>query len=540
METVAPHRNSPGASLKALLWLKWRVTRNSYRRVLKRRSAPLIVVGLGAAFLLEVLLFVGLVGAVSYLRSTGFPAPDGFTWSAVALIPLYALLLMPSAMGVELQTQIDARRLLPYPVRVREIFFGAAVGRALGLWFPIPFLAPPIAAALVVAAPALFELPQAALAIALVVFQGIFLSQLITITFQSSVSSRRTRDAVAFVAVFVTMLVWAALQLWVFGNLGSREALVGRVSEGYMPPILAGRVMADPWGAIGLGALGLLAAETLVTFVVGSALSHYFLNIRVPTRSAARRERPIAVPRLALAPHGNLAVWKDRIYLRRDPLVKAAAYGTLMLVVVAIVSSATTQIADPRVAGGFFLAVFAFLAPWTFLSGLGANLFGVEDGLAFLLASPADRRAFLRGKAVFLIAVSTAVGSSTLAASSMIFDRLDLLPASAAFLFVISIGLTAAGLLSSSFFPSQAAREGFRRKTVSGAGLAMFTVVGLLFLVPIGFASGLPSLFGNRILLLATAPLAVAVEVVFLRSALETAVRRLERDEGAVLMAVKG
>jgi hypothetical protein len=515
------------------------VSLNSYRRLLRRKRGALLFVGLGAAFALEVLLFVGLIGAVGFLRASGFVPPSGFEWTAVALLPLYFILLTPTATGVELQTQIDARKLLPYPLRVRELFLGAAVGRAFGLLVPIPFLAPPIVAAFLLSPSGIVGFAPAAAATALLVFQGIFLAQLLTLAFQSSVSSRRARDTLAFVAVFVAMLIWAALQLWVFGNLGSREALVGRLAQGNLPPVLVGRVMVDPWGPSGLSALALLSAETVATFVVGVVVSHYFLNVRVPTKPAARAARAIKIPTLPVSAHANLLLWKDRIYLRRDPFVKAAAYGTLMLVVVAIVSSSTTRSVDPRQSGGFFLAIFSFLAPWTFLLGLGANLFGVEDGLAFLFASPADRRAFLRAKAIFLVGMATGLSGLTLTGCAAIFDRLDLLPTSVAFTFTIALGLTAAAMLSSAFFPSHATREGFRRKSVSGAGLATFTFIGIMFLIPVAFASGLPTLFGSRLFLFATLPAAAAVELMFLRSSVDAAVAHISRDEGDVLLKVK-
>lgn len=539
MEAVARHGLGAAGNLRAILWLKWRVTVNSYRRLLRRPRGALILGGLGTAFVIECAVFTFLVLAVDFLRRSGFDAPAGFTWVSAALIPLFVMLLSPSATGVELQTQVDARKLLPYPLRMRELFLGAGLGRALGLLAPVPFLVPPLVAAMAIAPHDLAGLPLSAAALTLLVLQAIFFSQLLTVSFQSSVSSRRNRDTAAFAAVFIAMLIWAALQLWVFGNLGSREALIARISEGNMPPVLAGRVLTAPWSTAGLEALGLLTIETVATFGAGAALSHYFLNVRVATKSKPKSARAMGVQELPISQVGNVLVWKDRIYLRRDPFVKSATYGTLMLVIVAIVSSATTRIADPRQAGGFFLAVYAFLAPWTFLLGLGANIFGVEDGLPFLLATPADRRSFLRAKAVFLVTACTGVGALTLAAAGTIFNRLDLLPSSIAFLFVITLALTASGMISSAYAPSQAAREGFRRKTVSGTGLVVFTGLGLAFLIPVGFASGLPALMGNRWLLLATLPLAAAAEYVLLRAMIDAAASRLTRDEGEVLLRVK-
>jgi len=527
------------ANQRTLLWLKWRVTANSYRRALRRRRGWLTFAGLALAFTVEWLVFAGLVAAVGYLKAAGFVQPPGFEWTAVALLPLYLLLLLPSATGVELQTQVEARKLLPYPVRVRELFLGAALGRTLGLLAPVPFLVPPVVAAFVLSSSGAAGMAPGLLALGLLLLQGVFLSQLIAITFQSSVASRQGRDALAFAGVFIAMLGWAALQLWVFGNLGSREALLSRVSEGNLPPVLVGRVLADPWGAGGLWAMGLLAAETLATFVAGTALSHYFLNIRVASRPAARAVRAIEVQALPLSPHANLLLWKDRIYLKRDPLVRAAAYGTLMLVVVAIVSSATTRVADPRTAGAFFLAVFSFVAPWTFLSGLGANLFGAEDGLSFLLASPADRREFLRAKAVFLVVVAAIVSAATLIGCALIFNRADLLPVALSSTVAIAVGLTAAGMLSSAFFPSPVSREGFRRKTVSGAGLGVFSALGLLFLVPVALANGVPAALGNRLLLLGTVPLAFALEVALLYTSVGEAARKVEADEGEILLRVR-
>jgi len=95
-------------------------------------------------------------------------------------------------------------------------------------------------------------------------------------------------------------------------------------------------------------------------------------------------------------------------------------------------------------------------------------------------------------------------------------------------------------MISSAYFPTQAVREGFRRKTVSGLGLATFSLLGLLFLVPVGIAGGLPTLFGNRTLLLLTVPAALAVEYAFLRTSVELALEKIGRDEGEVLLRVRG
>lgn len=532
---------SAGALLnqRTFLWLKWRVTVNAYRRALARPRWWLTVLGLALAFAVLSFAFVGLVAAAGYLKAHGFVPPAGFEWTALALLPLYGLLLLPSATGVELQTQIEARKLLPYPVRIREVFLGAGLGRGLGLLLPVPFLVPPVAAAFALSPSGLSGFLPGLGALTLLVLQAIFLCQLIAITFQSSVASRQGRDTIAFAGVFIAMLAWAGLQLWVFGNLGSREALLSKLSEGNLPPVLVGRVLSDPWGANGLWAGALLGVETLATYVGGTALSHYFLNIRVASRPAAKAVRGIEVQALPLSDHANLLLWKDRIYLRRDPLVKAAAYGTLMLVVVAVVSSATTRLADPRVAGSFFLAIFSFMAPWTFLSGLGANLLGAEDGLPFLLASPAKRREFLRGKAVFLVVVAALVSAATLTGCAAIFNRADLLPVAVGSTLAVAVALTAAGMLSSAFFPSSVSREGFRRKTVSGAGLGVFTLIGVLLVVPVVVANGLPTALGNRFLLLATLPLAVAFELVALQLSITAAARRVTADEGEVLLRVK-
>jgi len=89
----------PGAiaNQRTLLWLKWRVTANSYRRALRRRRGWLTFAGLALAFTVEWLVFAGLVAAVGYLKAAGFVQPPGFEWTAVALLPLYLLLLLPSA-----------------------------------------------------------------------------------------------------------------------------------------------------------------------------------------------------------------------------------------------------------------------------------------------------------------------------------------------------------------------------------------------------------------------------------------------------------
>lgn len=94
-------------------------------------------------------------------------------------------------------------------------------------------------------------------------------------------------------------------------------------------------------------------------------------------------------------------------------------------------------------------------------------------------------------------------------------------------------------MISSAFFPSPVSREGFRRKTVSGAGLGVFSALGCLSLVLVLLANGVPAVLGNRLLLLGTVPLAIVLEAAALYASVNEAARRLAADEGDVLTRIK-
>ncbi len=125
--------------LRTLLWLRWRLTRNQWRRggqVNAVISMIVSAIGLGLAV-------VGGVGGLLlgvFAMSKASPQESMFIWDAIVAIFLFIWLL---GLVTEIQRSevIDASRLMHLPVLLREIFFlnyaASHVCLSLAIWVPM-------------------------------------------------------------------------------------------------------------------------------------------------------------------------------------------------------------------------------------------------------------------------------------------------------------------------------------------------------------------------------------------------------------------
>src|SRR5208282_3739105 len=145
--------------VKTILWLRWQLTRNQWRRSGGLGAVLTVIIG-GAGLLLGLLCFIGgLAGAIFGLR-TAPPLAVMFVWFGITIA---FLIFWMVGLLTELQRSetIDLQRLMHLPV-------------ALGQMFVINYLVSHLALSIILCVPAMLGL-----AIGLVIARGLEMSLLI-------------------------------------------------------------------------------------------------------------------------------------------------------------------------------------------------------------------------------------------------------------------------------------------------------------------------------------------------------------------------
>jgi ABC-2 type transport system permease protein len=430
--------------LKTILWLRWRLMCNQWRRTGGLGAVITIFVGVGAVVLGMASFTGGLLGAIFGLGKEASPQIIMFVWLGVTIIFLFLWLI---GLLTELQRSetIDLQKLMHLPV-------------ALGQMFSINFLVSHFALSIVLVVPAMFGL-GIGLAIergpVMILLIPLALSMVLMVTawtyclrgwLATMMTNPRRRRTVIVSITMAFILVSQAPNLYfnVFlRNISSKPAATGEESRhqreaeearnaatkkmlthlesarDFIPPLwvpIGAQNLAEgnplpallgTFGCAGIATLGLRRAyrgtvrfyhgETGGKAAVRTNVSNEVKKIRVP-RAAGQNdflERSIPfVPEQSAA----LALATLRSMLRA-PEVKMA-WGTSLIVTLILGFSfffrTTSNLPD---AAKPFIASVSVVFPIFFLAQFFGNLFGFDrDGFRALILSPVDRRLILLGK----------------------------------------------------------------------------------------------------------------------------------------------
>jgi ABC-2 type transport system permease protein len=545
------------SQLWALVWLKWRLFRNSLRsrRAVAGKAAALL--GTLAALALALVVSFGL-GAAAYAFTSPEAAARGFT--AQGFVFLFFIFttaflmwaLMPLALGGG--GRFEPGRMLLYPVSLGRLF-------AFDLFSDLTSLTA------IFAVPAVLSLGLGAglangrvgaglaLGLSCAAF-GLGLSKLLSAGVGALMRRRRTRGETVLALLGAVLGLTGALLGQLMPFMERYAAYLERLR--WTPPGAAASALTE---GLRPGGEGLFVASLALLWLYAAAcvLAAY----RVARRTALGAEGGAgkrAAPRKAeaagaeayagwrlpfLSAELSAVVEKELRYAARNAQLRVIILMAVGLTVVMRMTVAGgggrrgLTLATPYAEGAG--TVFTVLYTFTLMSPLTTNLFGYEGGgMRALVLSPVARRTFLLGKNLALTAVTAALVAASVVAGGLFFRDLTWETALFALLsFVTFAGLfNAFGNWLSLQFPKRV--EFGKRMNRSGvAGLLILPFFVLLLALPAlaVLAAHLAASTALKYVILAAFATLSAVTYVLLLAPQGRALARRELD---ILEAVTG
>ena len=497
------------SQLGTLIWLKWRLLRNSLRssRAVVNRVASIFGMTIALAFALILALVLGLV-AYTLTQPEGFGSalhrtatrdvPESLSTEFIFFSIFGVVYLMWATVPLSLGggKQFEAGKLLMYPITLRKLFAVDFISEFTTLHSV--FLVPAVLALCIGAglgSGKLWITQIAAIPAALV---GVGLSKWLSTIIGSLLRRKRARGETLVAMLGV-----------VFG--------LGAAVAGQIVPLLfkhADSLRSLRWTPPGAAAFLLVGnpASDSITYVAAFlTLSAYAIVLIVATywivrRSAlgieGRRKQKVVVESDETAVYSgwqlpllsndlSAMVEKELRYLMRNAQVRMMALMPLLVIFIRLVNSQRFVSTRRGISDGFFaygsglLLNGGVLYVFLILAGLSCNLFAFEEGgMRTLILSPIDRRKILLGKNIVLTFLALVFVTVLLILNTIIFR--DLTIGSLLFLvlsFVIFAALSSTvGNWISIRFPKRM-RYG-KRLNLSGVGGLFVIPLILLLMTP--------------------------------------------------------
>ena len=502
------------SQLLTLIWLKWRLLRNSLRssKAVVNKIASVLGMLIAFAFSLVVALVLGFVAyIVSQPESLAHMlrgSPSDITTAASAEFIFFSIFgfmyLMWATLPLSLGggKQFDAGKLLLYPITLRKLFTVDFISEFTTLHSVIAV--PSILAIAIGAGLGTGNLAATLIAAVPIVLFGVALSKWLGTIMGSLLRRKRARGET------VIALIGA------IAGLGG--ALAGQIA-----PILfrhAESIRSLRWTPPGAAASLIVASGNADDFTYGIAfatLSAYAVALICLTYLIARRaalgfegrrkrkaetETRASVPQYAgwqlplLPPDLSAVVEKELRYASRNAQMRMMAIMPLILIAIRLVNSQRMQSGlrrGPRAASEFMtygaglLATGGVLYVFLILAGITCNSFAFEEGgMRTLILSPIDRRKILFGKNIAITLLAGLFATILLTLNTIVFRDLTL----QTLLFVVLSFITFAAIMStignwlSIRFPKRMVFG--KRMNVSGvAGLLLIPNVIILSITPL-------------------------------------------------------
>jgi hypothetical protein len=500
------------SQLFTLIWLKWRLLRNSLRssKAVVNKVASILGILVALVFSLVLALILGIVayaltqpeGLSSAFRRTAardLPATASAEFIFFSILGLMYLMWATVPLSIGGSKQFDAGKLLMYPITLRKLFAVDLLSELTTLHSI--FLVPAVLALCIGAGLGSGNLSTTLLAAIPAILFGVALSKWLSTTIGSLVRRKRARGEtiVALIGALAGLGTAAAGQL---AQILFRHADVFR-SLRWTPPgavafLLIGNAANDKLGYA-------LAFLTLSTYATVLIIATYLIARRAALGLEGRKRPKTSVEtntslqgysgwQLPLL-SGDLTavVEKELRYAMRNAQIRMMALMPLILIVIRLVNSQRMGAASPNAPSSFLaygsglLLMGGMLYVFLILAGLSCNLFAFEEGgMRTLILSPVDRRKILLGKNIVLTFIALLFATALLVLNTIIFRDItvgNLLFLSLSFIIFAGISSTVGNWLSIRF--PKRMRFG-KRLNVSGvAGLLLIPLVIVLAMPPV-------------------------------------------------------
>ena len=500
------------SQLLTLIWLKWRLLRNSLRSSKAVVNKIASVLGMLVALALSLAVALGL-GVAAYALSQP-DALDGFRRSAARDFPTTAsaefiffsilslLYLMWATVPLTIggNKQFDAGKLLMYPITLRKLFAVDFISELTTLHSI--FAVPAILAICIGAGLGTGDLSTRLIVAVPAILFGIALSKWLSTTIALLFRRKRARGET------IVALLGAVV--------GLSAALAGQVA-----PLLfrhAESFRSLRWTPSGAAAFLLLtnarddrfsyalAFVTLSAYAVVLIIATYWIARRAALGLEGRRKQKAATDSTAglqaysgwqlplLSADLSAIIEKELRYVMRNAQVKMMVLMPLVLIIIRLANSQRLRSAstpatptDFLTYGSGLLLIGGVLYVFLILAGLSCNLFSLEEGgMRTLILSPIDRRKILLGKNIVITLAALVIATALLILNAIIFRDMTVanLPFIAlSFIIFAAISATIGNGLSISF--PKRMRFG-KRMNVSGvAGILLIPMVIVLATPPV-------------------------------------------------------
>jgi hypothetical protein len=501
------------SQLLTLIWLKWRLLRNSLRSSKAVVNRVASILGMMIALFLALMVAV-ILGFAAYALSQPDALGNAFRRTATrdasastefiffSIFGLIYLMWATVPLSIGGSKQFDAGKLLMYPITLRKLFAVDflselttlhsvfAIPAVIAICTGVAFGTGNTTAALLAAIPALFF--------------GIALSKWLSTTIGSLLRRKRARGETIMALVGAVAGLSAAV-------LGQIAPILFKHAESirslrWTPPGAAAVLLVGPANDTAGYAL---AFVTLSAYGVALIILTYWIARSAALGMEGKRRQKIVVTESATGYPGwqlplvsaelSAVVEKEVRYMMRNAQVRMMALMPLILIVIRFMNASHwwggARTGPP---GGFItygsglLATGGVLYVFLILAGLSCNHFAFEEGgMRTLILSPIDRRKVLLGKNISITMLALIIATILLTLNTIVFGDLD-----ASKLLFIGLSFVSFAALSSMMGNWLSIR--FPKRMRFGKRLNVSGVAGLL-LIPMAIVLGAPPVLATLV-----------------------------------------
>ena len=484
-------------NLRLLIWLKWKLNLRGYQR-----NTSMVF---SAVLLLIVFVLIALpLGVICGMGFVALKTGNDTHLLKAVLLGTYVLWLLSPLLGYALNDTYDITKLFVYPLSVKQIFVGAVCGSLLDITSLL--MLPTFAAALYGFSLDFGALLLNAIAIGLLIFHTLSLSQATILLSAGFLRSRRFRDSIGIIFVVMGTLYFV-LQMSLAMHPTSLHLDTLLTSNfwdkiNYLPPGLAARSLeAAKHGNFSdsIAYLVILSVITGVTLYLAAVVVQKVYTgsgesggaePAVRQKQKARDEKAGWGRLERFLPPAVLAIMeKETKYLFRDPYFRMVLSNFLYLTVVTIFMSVTMRRLTESQPSGMN---FPLNSPQTGPLGstlimmmqlsLICNFFGTEGGaITQLFLAPCPRRQIVLGKNFALFLSLSAVNLIYVTIATVAAGNYAGMAKSYLWLEILLVLFMGLGNFASIYAPFRLVMKGWRVKQQSAAKGCAYTL--LYFLV---------------------------------------------------------
>lgn len=439
------------SQLLTLIWLKWRLLRNSLRssKAVVNRIASILGMLIALCLALVVAFILGFAayalsqpGALgNAFRRTATSDVSASASAEFAFFFMFGVIYLMWAtvpLSIGGSKQFDAGKLLMYPITLRKLFAVDFLSELTTLHSI--FAIPAVIAICIGVGFGTGNLTLALLTAIPTILFGVALSKWLSTTIGSLLRRKRARGETIIALIGAV----AGLSAAVAGQIAPilfQHAEAFRSLRWTPPGAAAVLLVGTPNDPVGYA----LAFITLTAYGVALVVLTYWLARRAALGiEGRRRQKTAVVAETATGYSGwqlplvsaelSAVVEKEVRYAMRNAQVRMMALMPLILIVIRAVNSqrlGAARAAPPAIFvtyGSGLLATGGVLYVFLILAGLSCNQFAFEEGgMRTLILSPIDRRKILLGKNIAITLLALVFATILLILNMIIFRDLDAL-----------------------------------------------------------------------------------------------------------------